>query len=152
MKTPRVLAVVTAVALIGVGAGWAMAQATRPATDVRMVDLPFQLPAIGNLDAVEQWVPGRIQSVEQIGDAPDVILELRTIDGGVHRVVAPRALVELAAASRWFDPGVKSRPGRADFAERMVAFDVDQDRRLIAMISLEPMDRDRRRLRRAIGR
>jgi hypothetical protein len=129
-----------------------MAQATRPATDVRLVDLPFQLPAIGNVDAVEQWVPGRIQSVEQVGDAPDVILELRTIDGAVHRVVAPRALASLAAASRWFDPGVKSRPGRADYVERMVALDVDQNGRLIAMISLEPMDRDRSRLRRALGR
>jgi hypothetical protein len=33
----------------------------------------------------------------------------------------------------------------------MIAFDMDANQRLIAMISLEPVFRDRNRLRRALG-
>ncbi|MHC4414676.1 MAG: hypothetical protein ACYS0G_05275 [Planctomycetota bacterium] len=130
--------------------GISTAPAARQGPGVQIVDLPLKLPAVGNLDAVRQWRFGRLQQVQRVGGQPDIVLEIRTGDGNVHRVVGPGpALAELARISNWFDP-VKARPGRSDYVERMIAFDVDGQQRLIAMMSLEPVYRDRNRLRRAL--
>jgi hypothetical protein len=128
------------------------AQADPPAaTDVVRIKLPLELPAIGNLAAVKIWRFGRIESVVQTGGSDDVKINIRVEDSRVLEVVGPRVLGDLARASNWTstDPS-NSEVMRADYVERMVAFDVDDNKRIIAMISLEPMDRDRRRLQRGL--
>ncbi len=145
------LSYVLIVAALAFAAGISAGQTSRPGSPVTLVDLPLKLPAVGNLDAVRQWRFGRIQSTELAGDNPDVRIEIRTLNGSVIRVVGPRReLVELARRTNWLNRH-KSRPTRQDYVERMIAFDVDSQQRLIAMMSLEPMDRDRNRLRRALG-
>jgi hypothetical protein len=147
MKLSQVLIVAALAFTAGIGAG----QTARQESPVTMVELPLKLPAVGNLAAVRQWRFGRIQQVEQIGGQGDIALSIRTADGTVGRMAAPGpALVELARQSEWFGYS-KERPGRSEYVERMVAFDVDERNRLIAMISLEPVYRDRNRLRRALG-
>jgi hypothetical protein len=118
---------------------------------VRLITLPVQIPAVGNIDAVRTWRLGRIEQAIQTGDHPDILLEIRGADGQVVRTVGPAAqLVELARRSNWFDD-VKQRPSRDDYVERQIAFDLDPQNRLIAVASLEPTYRDRNRLRRALG-
>ncbi len=145
------LSCVLVVAVLAFAAGISAGQTSRPGSPVTLVDLPLKLPAVGNLGAVRQWRFGRLQGVEQIGGQGDLILSLRTKDGTVLRMAAPGpALVELARDSDWIRFG-KATPSRTEYVERMIAFDVDQQQRLIAMISLEPVFRDRNRLRRAMG-
>ena len=146
MKVSLTLTVLVLVFAAGMGAG----QATRRESPVTLIELPLKLPAVGNLTAVREWRFGRLQQVEQIGANADIILQIRTPNGAVHRVIGPRAeLTELARQSNWVDAS-KARPGGSDYTERMIAFDVDGQQRLIAMISLEPMNRSRNRLRRAL--
>jgi hypothetical protein len=145
------LSYVLIVAVLAFTAGICAGQASRPQSPVSLVDLPLKLPAVGNLGAVRQWRFGRLQSVERIGAQGDVVLNIRTKDGTVLRMAGPGPeLVELARDSQWIQFG-KATPSRTEYVERMIAFDVDQDQRLIAMISLEPVFRDRNRLRRALG-
>jgi hypothetical protein len=147
MKHSHVLVVAALAFAAGVGAG----QTSGPVSPVTMVDLPLQLPAVGNLDAVRQWRFGRIQSVERMGAGGDIVLSIRTKDGTVLRMGGPGpALVQLAQESEWIRFG-KATPSRTEYVERMIAFDVDANQRLIAMISLEPVFRDQNRLRRALG-
>jgi hypothetical protein len=130
-----------------------LAQATtRPAaTDVRMVKLPRELPAIGNIDAVRQWRFGRIESVTQTGGSDDVKINIRVESGDVLETIGPRVLGDLARASNWTVPETgNTQLVRADYVERMVAFDVDASGRIIAMLSMEPLDRDRQRLARGL--
>jgi hypothetical protein len=146
----KLTAVLVAMAL-AFTAGLAVAQNGRPQTTVQPVDLPLKLPAVGNIGAVRQWKFGRIQSVETRGATGDVVLTMRTGDGTVIRIVGPRQeLRELALASE-FVRFASNAPIRAEYAERMVAYDVDDNGRLIAVISLEPVFRDPNRLRRALG-
>ncbi len=147
MKVSLALTTAGLVLLAAISATLAAGQSS----PVTLVQLPLRLPAVGNLDAVRQWRFGRIQSTELAGDSPDVRIEIRTLNGSVIRLVGPRReLVELARRTNWVSRS-KSRPTRQDYIERMIAFDVDSQQRLIAMMSLEPMDRDRNRLRRALG-
>ncbi len=147
MKVSLALTTAGLVLLAAISATLAAGQSS----PVTLVQLPLGLPAVGNLDAVRQWRFGRIQSTELAGDSPDVRIEIRILNGSVIRVVGPRReLVELARRTNWLNRH-KSRPTRQDYVERMIAFDVDSQQRLIAMMSLEPMDRDRNRLRRALG-
>ena len=147
MKVSLALTTAGLVLLAAISATLAAGQSS----PVTLVQLPLRLPAVGNLDAVRQWRFGRIQSTELAGDSPDVRIEIRTLNGSVIRLVGPRReLVELARRTNWVNRS-KSRPTRQDYIERMIAFDVDSQQRLIAMMSLEPMDRDRNRLRRALG-
>lgn len=147
MKVSLALTTAGLVLLAAISATLAAGQSS----PVTLVQLPLKLPAVGNLDAVRQWRFGRIQSTELAGDSPDVRIEIRTLNGSVIRLVGPRReLVELARRTNWVSRS-KSRPTRQDYIERMIAFDVDSQQRLIAMMSLEPMDRDRNRLRRALG-
>lgn len=128
--------------------GTALAQ--RQVTVVSQVELPLKLPAVGNFDAVQKWQFGRIESIEHLGSSGDIVLRIRIPNGTVLRVVGPGPqLNELARKSDWYNPN-KQVPAREDYVERQVAFDVDGNGRLIAMISLEPMRRDRNRLRRAL--
>ncbi len=150
MKASQAIAVVALAATVVIGTVSAR-QATRPGSPVTLFALPLKLPAVGNLGAVREWHFGRLQSVEQAGASPDIHLDIRTPDGAVHRIVGPRVhLAELARASGWVTSD-RVRPVRQDYVERMIAFDADRQQRLIAMISLEPMNRDRNRLRRALG-
>ena len=155
MRTRLVLATTLAVMLLGTGfsVAWAVApQSSQPASAVRGVTLPLEFPGIGNVDAVRNWHFARIEGVELVGNEPDVTLKLRDAQGAVVDVIAPRApLRELAFASGWVRTESKSAVTRNDYAERMVAVDVDSAGRLIAIVSLEPIDRDRNKLRRAIG-
>jgi hypothetical protein len=71
-------------------------------------------------------------------------------DGTIVRMAGPGPqLAELARQSDWIRFG-KATPTRTEYVERMIAFDMDANQRLIAMISLEPIFRDRNRLRRAL--
>jgi hypothetical protein len=130
------LSYILIVAALAFAAGISAGQTSRPAGPVTLVDLPLKLPAVGNLGAVRQWRFGRIQSAERIGAQGDLILSIRTKDGTVLRM--------------WIQFG-KATPSRTEYVERMIAFDMDANQRLIAMISLEPVFRDRNRLRRALG-
>jgi hypothetical protein len=87
----------------------------------------------------------------QAGANEDVRIKIRTQDGTVIETIGPRVLRELAHASNWASlESDKDRVTRPDYVERMVAFDVDQNNRIIAMISMEPIDRNRRRLQRGL--
>jgi hypothetical protein len=147
MKLSRVFVVAALAFAAGICAG----QSGGPGSPVTLIDLPLKLPAVGNLEAVQQWRFGRLQSVERVGGGGNLVLSIRAQDGTVLRMAAPGPpLVELARDSDWirFD---KPTPSRSEYVERMIAFDVDGQQRLIAMISLEPLYRDRNRLRRALG-
>ena len=123
--------------------------ATAPGAIVSM-ELPLKFPVVGNVAAVKQWRFGRLQDVEQTSGT-DIILGIRT-NQGLVRVVGPGPqLSDLAFRSDWVRTPTRSFPGRSDFAERMIAFDFDANNRIIALASLEPVFRDRNRLRRAIG-
>ena len=120
-------------------------------TDVRNMKLPLELPAIGNIDAVKTWRFGRIESVVQTGGSDDVMIRIRIENGDVLETIGPRVLSDLARASNWVTAAEsKEQLTRPDYVERMVAFDVDENMRIIAMISMEPMNRDRQRLRRGL--
>ncbi len=145
----KILLTVLAAAIV-LAAGFGTAAATLQGSAVSQIDLPLKLPAVGNIEAVKQWRFGRIQQVDIVGGSADIILHIRTQDGSVLRMIGPAPqLNELARSSEWYNLD-KRAPGREDYVERMIAFDVDQSDRLIAMISLEPMWRDKNRLRRAL--
>lgn len=143
---------VLAAVVVGGVLGPIAAQPTTPGQSqggIVRIELPLKFPAVGNVSAVKQWKFGRLQDVEQTAGT-DIILKIRT-NQGLVRVTGPGpALSELAFRSNWVRTPTRSFPGRSDFAERMIAFDYDPQLRLIAMASLEPLPRDRNRLRRAI--
>jgi hypothetical protein len=142
---------IVAAVVVGGVLGLSAAQTSQPAGAVVGVELPLKFPAVGNIDAVKQWKFGRLQDVEQTAGT-DIILGIRT-DQGLIKVVGPGPqLSELAFRSNWVRTPTRSFPGRSDFAERMIAFDYDPQNRIIALASLEPIFRDRNRLRRAIAR
>ena len=151
----RVLLIV----LLGVGvAGSAMerGQAPRSASN-GWIDLPMELPAVGNIDDVGQWRIGRVEEIE-FSAGTDIRVRIRMRSGGTVRVVMPgSAFEDMAYASDWRDnqfndsfAGRRTPVGSKDYVERLVAFDVDRDGRVIAMVSMEPMDRNNNRLRRVL--
>ena len=154
MSTHRI---VLASSLIGLAIGsvcatiFAQATTQSAASEVRMMKLPLELPVIGNVQAIKNWRFGRIESVTQTVGSDDVKIDIRVEDGHVLETTGPRVLGDLARASNWTVPDTgNTQLVRADYVERMVAFDVDGSGRIIAMISMEPMDRDRRRLARGL--
>lgn len=148
MKRSPVLIVGVLIAAAGLAATQQTSQQQGPVT---WIELPLKFPAVGNIDAVRQWRFGRLQEAEQTAGT-DIRLGIRIADGSVLRIVGPGPqLAQLAWQSNWVRTATKSFPGRRDFAERMIAFDVDESGRLIAMASLETVNRDPNRLRRAIG-
>ncbi len=150
MRITRVLGF----ALLTAAAGFAVGQ-TMPALDsspVTLATLPLKLPAVGNLEAVDKWRFGRVQRIERRSGSDDILIHIRTADEQVHRIVGPREpLTRLARACGWIDGDWRKVAGRRDYVERMIAFDVDDEGRLIAVISLEPFNRSRARLRRAFS-
>jgi hypothetical protein len=134
--------------------------ATQPATVpavpndvVRGLRLDLEFPAVGNVEGVKTWRLGRVDRVDTIANSSDIFVSFRTGDGSVIRTRGPAGPLDaLARASNWLQSPVRSTPGRADYIERMVAFDVDADGRLIAVASLEPVARNRNRLRSALMR
>ncbi len=145
--------VVVAVVVGGV-IGFTAAQTSRPSSpdaSIVWMQIPLKFPVVGNIDAVKQWKFGRLQEVDQTAGS-DIILGIRT-NLGYIRVIGPGPqLSDLAFKSNWVRSPARAFPGRSDYAERMIAFDYDANHRLIALASLEPLPRDRNRLRRAIGR
>jgi hypothetical protein len=136
----------------------AMSQTTNPQAPpsqspgtVTMIDLPVKVPAVGNLGAVKTWRLGRIESIERSQNEGEILLNIRVKNGDVLKIVAPGPpLADFAVASDWVKHAdAKSLPGRKDWVERMIAFDVDETGRLIAMASLEPLNRNERRMWRA---
>ncbi|MHC4908285.1 MAG: hypothetical protein ACYTF9_01005 [Planctomycetota bacterium] len=126
--------------------------APQPVPPVELVQLPLKFPAVGNIAGVKQWRFGRLQDVEVTSGTDDIVLRIRINDGSVARIIAPRRpLVELARQCGWMRFDSKTIPTRPDYVERMIAFDVDSNGRLIAMMSLDPVPRDTKRLRRALG-
>lgn len=125
-----------------------------PPQAIRGVRLDLEFPAVGNVDAVRQWRFARVDRVDTLGaNDPDIQLHLRLADGTVVSLRAPGApLDQLARQSNWLTSPDRQTPGRADYIERMVAFDADADGRLIAIASLEPTARNRNRLRQALSR
>ncbi len=145
------ISILLGIAVLAVGVGFAAGQSTRPSGHT-MMRLPLELPAVGNVDAVRQWRFGRVQQVERRGGSDDIVISIRTADGRVHRIVGPREpLAVLGRRCGWIAGDINRIAGRAHYVERMVAFDADADNRVIAVISLEPFDRDRNRLLRALG-
>ena len=76
-------------------------------------------------------------------------MEIRDGGGREHRVWCPRIPFEaLAVESNW-SANTNQFPTRKEWIERMVAFDFDQDDHIIAIVSLEPLPRDTKRIARA---
>ena len=114
----------------------------------KWVELSFKLPAIGNVEEVSQWTYGRLANLSYIGDN-DVALTIRTAEGPVQRIVCPkRPLHALARVSSWMRASETSISAK-QYTERMVAFTADETGRVIAMVSLEPLPRDGKRIARA---
>ncbi|MCP3902362.1 MAG: hypothetical protein GY715_01905 [Planctomycetes bacterium] len=112
---------------------------------VTWIEKSFRLPAVGNVDAVKTWKYGRIERMSRMGEN-DAILDIRFAEGGTRRVLCPHGpFVELARVSNWFQSGQAGPSGR-DFVERMVALDFDADDRVVALVSLEPLPRNARRI------
>ncbi len=150
MKRSVALAAVVVGGVIGLTAAQT-SRPSRPDGSIVWMQIPLKFPVVGNVGAVKQWKFGRLQDVEQTAGS-DIILGIRT-NLGYIRVIGPGPqLSDLAFKSNWVRTPTRAFPGRSDFAERMIAFDYDPDHRLIAMASLEPLPRDRNRLRRAIAR
>lgn len=124
----------------------------RPAGPVQRITLPLEFPAVGNVEAVKQWTFGRVERIEQIARSPDINVSIRTADGTVVRALGTAtALDDLARASDWIRVTSRQSTGREDFVERMIAFEVDGQGRLVAVASLETINRNRNRLRTALG-
>ena len=123
-----------------------------PPGAVQLVDMPLKIPAVGNLAAVKTWRYGRLESVEQRSGEDDLLLNIRVADETVLRVVAPRQpLRHLAWKSDWIKHKDADTVPRKAYVERMIVFDVDETGRLIAMASMETINRNERRMARAFG-
>ena len=130
----------------GLAGGWT--DGGQPA-EVRAAKLPLELPSVGDVDAAQKWVFGRVHSIAQRG-AEELDVQLRLAGGRTESVRAAREpLGTLARACGWVQGDGRVVAGRAEYAERMIAVGVDRDGRMVAAISLEPFDRDLGRLRRA---
>ena len=117
----------------------------------KWVELSFRLPAIGNVEKVSKWTYGRLVNLSYIGDN-DVALTIRTAEGPVQRVICPKLPFHaLAQVSSWMRASETSISAK-EYTERMVAFAADETGRVIAMVSLEPLPRDGKRIARAYGK
>ena len=117
----------------------------------KWVELSFTLPAIGNVDQVSEWTYGRLVNLTYIG-ANDVSLEIRTAEGPVQRVICPKLPFHaLAQVSSWMGATETSISAK-EYTERMVAFTADETGRVVAMVSLEPLPRDGKKIARAYGK
>lgn len=151
-RSPLRIVLLLALTAAGVAAvRVAPAQTTRSQGPVTWMELPLNFPVVGNIEAVNQWQMARLQEVQQTATT-DLIVTFRLGNGRLVRATGPGPeLCDLAFQSDWVRTATKTFPGRTDYAERMVAFDVDGNGRLIAMASLETVNRDRSRLRSALG-
>ncbi len=114
----------------------------------KWVELSFTLPAIGNVDQVSEWTYGRLVNLTYIGEN-DVSLEIRTAKGPVQRVICPKLPFHaLAQVSSWMRASETSISAK-EYTERMVAFTADETGRVIAMVSLEPLPRDGKKIAKA---
>ena len=144
------MGVIAVIVVAAAAAGFATAQATRPG--LLMMKLPLELPAVGNVDSVRQWRFGRLELIERLGATGDIRIRMRLANGQVVRVVGPsEQLAALGRACGWVRTETQTVAGRADYVERMIAFDADETGRIIAVISMEPFNRDRARLQRVFG-
>ena len=150
---PAAYSLLAFIVVVAVTVATAPAQETQPASPpagtVQPVKFCAELPAIGNVDLVEEWHFGRIQSLSQSGQ--EVALEIRGENGGMVTLICPREpFGELAHASRWMENRSNPFPSVRDYIERQIAFDADETGRIIAMASLEPIPRNGRRIANAM--
>lgn len=139
-----------ATALLSSASAQSTSQPSRNPDGITMMRPPMEFPAIGNIDAVKQWRLGRIERLERRAGSDDVLCEIRTVDNRVHKVVVPREPIGyLARQCGWLSTPTQTFASRSDYVERMIAFDVDGNGRIIAVMSLEPFGRNQARLRRA---
>ncbi len=116
----------------------------------KWVELSFSLPAIGNVEEVSKWTYGRLVNLTYIGEN-DVSLEIRTAKGPIQRVICPKLPFHaLAQVSSWMRASDTSLSAK-EYTERMVAFTANERGRVIAMVSLEPLPRDGKKIARAYG-
>ncbi len=141
---------IAAALLIVACCGAVAAQQARQADPVVEIPLPLKFPAVGNIDKVVQWRFGRLEDVSRSGQG-DISMRIRMADRTVTVTGPGPQLADLAWRSNWVRTQSKTVPSSSDYVERMIAFDYDPSMRVIAMASLEPLDRDRSRLRRALG-
>ncbi len=114
----------------------------------KWVELSFSLPAIGNVEEVSKWTYGRLVNLTYIGEN-DVSLEIRTAKDPVQRVICPKLPFHaLAQVSSWMRASETSISAK-EYTERMVAFTADETGRVIAMVSLEPLPRNGKKIARA---
>jgi hypothetical protein len=142
--------VIAAVVLAAAAAGFAVGQTTGNIAGIKPVKLPVPLPAVGNIDAVKKWRFGRVEQISRNSIDGDITIRVRIANGQTADIVGPRqALSSLARSCGWVATETQTVAGRSDYVERMIAFDVDDAGRFIAVMSMEPFNRDRARLRRA---
>jgi hypothetical protein len=148
MRIAVVIAIAVAVAAAG---GFAFGQAS--GQSIRGIKLPIEFPAVGNIDAVKQWRLARIEEIRRHPNSPDLELRLRLANGRTVEVIGPHEpLAALGRGCGWVTTETQTVAGRDSYVERMIAFDADQNSRIIAIASLEPFNRDRTRLRRVFSR
>lgn len=111
----------------------------------KWVELSFSLPAIGNVEEGSKWTYGRLVNLKYIGEN-NVSLEIRTAKDPIHRVICPKLPFHaLAQVSSWMRPSDTSVSAN-DYTERMVAFTADEKGCVIAMVSLEPLPRNGKKI------
>ena len=148
MKTSFIAA--AAAVIVAAAVGFAAGQSTE--SGLHRMKLPLELPAVGNIDAVKNWRFARVEQIER-STGPDIRLRLRLADGRTVQVVGPsEQLSALGRACGWVTTETQTVAGRSDYVERLIAFDADETGRIIAVISMEPFNRDRTRLRRVLCR
>ena len=117
---------------------------------VTMTKLPMDLPSIGDVQAVTRWQFGRVDRIQRRG-ASEITISIRIKSGDTVDVTGRRELFrELAQKCGWVTGDMRNVAGRSEYAERMIAFGIDDNGGMVAIISMEPFNRDRSRLRRAI--
>ena len=141
---------VLATVVLGRASAQTTTQPARGPGGITMIQPPMEFPAIGNIDAVREWKLGRVDRLERRSGTDDVLVDIRTADDQVHQVIAPREPVAfLLRQCGWLSTPTQTFASQSDYVERMIAFDVDADGRLIAIMSLEPFGRNQARMRRA---
>ncbi|MFG0283372.1 MAG: hypothetical protein ACF8R7_03025 [Phycisphaerales bacterium JB039] len=148
-------ALLTALLVTGVAvtAGYTQQQQQQPAqAAVKMVKLPVELPSVGDVDRAARWQFGRIDQITARG-ADELTIRVRTEAAqDIDLTISRAPFVALAQASGWISENPQNVTGRSEYAERLLAFGLDDGGRVVAAISMEPFDRNRARLRRAICR
>ena len=146
--TKRIVFVFFALALAIAGTHFVAAATQDETGSGKWVKLSLRLPTIGNVEEVSNWKYGRLVNLTYIGDN-DVALTIRTAKGSVQSVICPKLPFHaLAQVSSWMRPSDTSDTSVSanEYTERMVAFTADETGSVIAMVSLEPLPRNGKKI------